>query len=55
MLEDLWPYIDADPDLGRDTLMLRPLEAMEYKGRLSEAPIEVLPSGMESSAAQKSS
>ena len=28
MLEDLWPYIDADPDLGRDTLMLRPLEAM---------------------------
>ena len=34
MLEDLWPYIDADPDLGRDTLMLRPLEAMEYKGGL---------------------
>ena len=34
MLEDLWPYIDADPDLGRDALMARPLEAMEYKGGL---------------------
>jgi hypothetical protein len=34
MLEDLWPYIDADPDLGRGALMLRPLEAMEYKGGL---------------------
>ena len=34
LLEDLWPYIDADPELGRDALMARPLEAMEYKGGL---------------------
>ena len=34
MLEDLWPYIDADPELGRDALMTRPLEALEYEGGL---------------------
>ena len=34
LLEDLWPYIDADPELSRDALMARPLEAMEYKGGL---------------------
>lgn len=35
ILEDLWPYIEADPELGRDALMTRPLEAMEYKGGLT--------------------
>lgn len=25
ILEDLWPYIEADPELGRDALMKRPL------------------------------
>lgn len=34
ILEDLWPYIDTDPDLGRNALMLRPLEAMEYNSGL---------------------
>lgn len=34
MLENLWPYIDADPELSRSALMERPLEAMEYKGGL---------------------
>ena len=34
LLEDLWPYIDADPELSRDALMARSLEAVEYKGGL---------------------
>lgn len=34
LLEDLWPYIDKDPDLGRDKLMLRPLEASQTNGKL---------------------
>ena len=33
-LEDLWPYIDNDPDLGRDALMDHVLECMEMNGRL---------------------
>ncbi len=33
-LEDLWPYIDKDPDLGRDALMDHVLECMEMDGRL---------------------
>ena len=33
-LEDLWPYIDKDPDLGRDKLMTRPLEAAQQDGKL---------------------
>ncbi len=33
-LEDLWPWIDADPDLGRENLMLGPLEASEQDGKL---------------------
>jgi len=33
-LEDLWPYIENDPDLGRDKLMIRPLEAAEQDGKL---------------------
>ncbi len=36
ILEDLWPFIDNDPDLGRDKLMLRPLEANQQDGRLYE-------------------
>ena len=34
LLEDLWPYIDNDPELGRDSLMLRPLQSMEQAGKL---------------------
>lgn len=36
ILEDLWPYIDKDPELGRDKLMVRPLEANQQDGRLYE-------------------
>ena len=34
ILEDLWPYIDSDPELGREDLMLRPLEAASQEGKL---------------------
>ena len=34
LLEDLWPYIDNDPDIGRDSLMDRPLKAAEQDGKL---------------------
>ncbi len=33
-LENLWPYIDEDPALGRENLMLRPLQAAEVGGSL---------------------
>ena len=36
ILEDLWPFIDKDPDLGRDKLMTRPLEANQQDGKLYE-------------------
>ena len=36
ILEDLWPYIEKDPDLGRDALMTRPLTANEQDGKLYE-------------------
>ncbi len=36
ILEDLWPFIDNDPELGRDKLMVRPLEANQQDGRLYE-------------------
>lgn len=36
LLEDLWPWIDRDPDLGRDKLMTRPLEVSEVNGKLYE-------------------
>ncbi|MBD5149908.1 MAG: extracellular solute-binding protein [Oscillibacter sp.] len=34
ILEDLWPYIDNDPELSREDLMLRPLEAASQDGKL---------------------
>lgn len=34
VLEDLWTYIDNDPDLGRDKLMERVLNAAEQDGKL---------------------
>lgn len=34
LLEDLWPYIDADPELGREKLMDRPLQAASMGGKL---------------------
>jgi len=33
-LEDLWPYIENDPDLGRESLMEAPLKAAEVNGGL---------------------
>jgi len=33
-LEDLWPYIENDPDLGRDKLMERVFTAAEQDGKL---------------------
>ena len=34
VLEDLWPYIDSDPDISRDQLMERPFLADERDGKL---------------------
>lgn len=34
ILEDLWPYIEGDPDIGRDALMERPFLADERDGKL---------------------
>lgn len=36
VLEDLWPFIDNDPDLGRDKLMTKPFEADQLGGKLYE-------------------
>ncbi|MBD5162754.1 MAG: extracellular solute-binding protein [Oscillibacter sp.] len=33
-LEDLWPYIENDPDLGREAVLEAPLEAAEVNGGL---------------------
>ncbi len=34
MIEDLWPFIESDPDLGRGAVMDRVLEADEINGKL---------------------
>ena len=34
ILEDLWPYIDSDPDIGRENLMERVFEAASQDGKL---------------------
>ena len=34
MLEDLWPYLDGDPQLGRDSVMAEVLEAAGQDGKL---------------------
>lgn len=36
LLEDLWPYLDADPELGRQSVMERALEAAEIDGKLCQ-------------------
>ena len=36
LLEDLWPWIDQDPDISREDLMERVFEAMEVDGKLYE-------------------
>ena len=36
-LEDLWPYIENDPDLGRDGVLEAPLKAAEVNGGLYAA------------------
>lgn len=35
-LEDLWPFIESDPDLGREKVMEHVLEASEVDGKLVE-------------------
>ena len=37
LLEDLWPFIDSDPEISRDTLMIRVFEAAEKDGKLYES------------------
>jgi ABC-type glycerol-3-phosphate transport system substrate-binding protein len=34
LLEDLWPYIEADPELGRDALVEPVFKALEQDGKL---------------------
>lgn len=34
LLEDLWPYIDSDPEISRDALMDRVFQAAEINGKL---------------------
>lgn len=36
LFEDLWPYIESDPELGREGVMERPLMANEMDGKLYE-------------------
>ena len=36
LLEDLWPYIDADPDIGREGVMERVFQAAETGGKLCQ-------------------
>ena len=36
LLEDLWPWIDQDPDIGREDLMERVFQALEIGGKLYE-------------------
>ena len=40
LLEDLWTYIDADPEYTRDKLMTQPLEAVQTDGKLYQLPID---------------
>lgn len=35
LLEDLWPWIDSDPEISRDGLMTHVLECLEVDGKLS--------------------
>ena len=35
ILEDLWPWIDSDPEISRDGLMTHVLECLEVDGKLS--------------------
>ena len=34
LFEDLWPYIDSDPELGREELMEGVFQALETGGKL---------------------
>ena len=40
LLEDLWPYIDADPEFSRDALMQQPLNAAQIDGKLYQLPLD---------------
>lgn len=39
LLEDLWAYIDADPEFSRDSFVSQPLAAMQSDGRLYQLPL----------------
>ena len=36
VLEDLWPWIDSDPDISREGLMVHVLECLEVNGKLPQ-------------------
>ncbi len=40
LLEDLWPYLDADPGYSRDKLMSQPLNAAQTDGKLYRLPLD---------------
>ena len=40
LLEDLWPYLDADPEYSRDKFMTQPLNAAQTDGKLYRLPID---------------
>lgn len=40
LLEDLWPYLDADPEYSRDKLMTQPLNAAQTDGKLYRLPTD---------------
>ncbi len=37
LLEDLWPYIDGDPEIGRANVMTHVMEAAQQNGKLYQA------------------
>ena len=58
VLEDLWPYIDNDPELGREAVMSHVLECSETNGKLcqvfSNFRIETLVASRTAASDQKS-
>lgn len=40
LLEDLWTYIDADPEYSRDSFMQQPLNAVQTDGKLYQLPLD---------------
>ena len=38
IIEDMWSFVDADPEFTRESFMQKPLEAMQIDGHLYEMP-----------------